>query len=241
MQPVHGLLPLALRGQGQDLEAGLDGLQDARPVLGSGASQPVAGDLRGMAGVADAQSEPAKVAVIALAANDVSQAVVPAVPTAELEPGRARSQVQLVVDHQHFGGWNAVEPAQGGRGLSASVHVGGGDEQANLAVAQADLCAGPTKPALGAQRLMTGAGRLGDRPGADIVPGVLVLGAGIAQADDDRDCLQCRASRRDAYSSSAPSSSLSAASSAAASASASSRASSAALMRGSTTLTRVSS
>src|SRR5690625_6377547 len=124
MQPVHGLLPLALSGQGQDLEAGLDGLQDARLVLGSGAAQHVAGDLRGMAGVADAQSEPAKVAVIALAANDVSQAVVPAVPTAAFEPGRARSPVPLVVDHQHFGGWYAVEPAQGGPGLSASVHTG---------------------------------------------------------------------------------------------------------------------
>lgn len=125
-----------------------------------------------------------EVILVAELGDDVAQAVVPAVAAALFELGDAGWHVEFVVGHQDLFRLELEEIGQGRHGLAAAVHVGGGDEQTNFAplvvefAHQAEIFAIHSKV-----DALAGCHALNEK-GPCIVPGLVVFGAGVTQAND---------------------------------------------------------
>jgi len=92
--------------------------------------------------------------------------------------------VEFVVGHQD-GLWrNAEEIRQRRHGLAAAVHVGGGDEQTNVAALMAELADQAEVLAVGAQADALMAGQALDEKSPCVMPALFVFGAGVTQTDD---------------------------------------------------------
>ena len=78
--------------------------------------------------MANAEPQTVKIILIAQLRDDVAQAIVPTMPAAELELGYAGWQVQFVMGHQDFFGFDPEEARKRRDSLAAAVHVGGGNQ-----------------------------------------------------------------------------------------------------------------
>jgi hypothetical protein len=111
----------------------------------------------------------------------------PAVPPPRFSltvPGR---QVDLVVRHQDLRRQDPVEQGERGDRLAGAVHVGAGLQQPKLAAMVAQPRQFAVELALGAEGRTGRAGDRIDEPEAGVVPRALVLGADVAEADDQPD------------------------------------------------------
>ncbi len=92
-------------------------------------------------------------------------------------------------------GRNAEEVRQRRHGLAAAVHVGGGDEQTNVAALMAELADQAEVLSCRALRLTRWrAGQALNEKSPCVVPGLFVFGAGVTQADDQLDGSHVRGS-----------------------------------------------
>jgi hypothetical protein len=82
--------------------------------------------------------------------------------------------------HQNLFGGDLVETGQRGDRLAGEVHVGHRLQQPQLAHAGDPAEELPLRR----QRCTCSCGQLVDKPEADVVPGVFVFAAGVAEADD---------------------------------------------------------
>ena len=114
---------------------------------------------------------------------DVAQTVVSPVASAFLEAGAAGRQVELVMHDEDFLGQDLVEAGDGSHAFARGVHVGLRPHEVQFARA------GVKSEKLGFQawRGVLAAGHLVGEPGAGIVAGGSIFGAGIAEPDDQTD------------------------------------------------------
>jgi len=89
--------------------------------------------------MADTQAQAMKAVLIAELGDDVAQPVVPAMTAALLELGDAGGHVEFIVGDQDGLGRNSEKAGQCRHRLTAAVHVGGGDEQADIFALMAEL------------------------------------------------------------------------------------------------------
>src|SRR3546814_1759553 len=104
VQAVHHLLELAGKDSVRVAKRKLDGGVYLLAVAGGRFAQHPGRHLAGVAGMADAYTQPQKVAVAALPGNDVLEAVVAAVAAALLEADVAWRTVELVVGDPYLCG-----------------------------------------------------------------------------------------------------------------------------------------
>jgi hypothetical protein len=95
----------------------------------------------GVTGMADTQAQPGEIPTVTQTFDDVPKSVVAAVTAAQLQSGDSGGEVQLIVGDQYLGWFNIVKPGDGRNGLAASIHVGGGDEQATFPAIENDFTA----------------------------------------------------------------------------------------------------
>src|SRR5690606_24587915 len=131
VQRLHGFVEIAGQGQRQHVERVVDGAPAGDVVLRRRAPEQPAGHPVLVAGVADADAEAVE-AAMPEEAHGVAEAVLAAVPAVELEPGRARRKVELVVDQQRLLRFDLPEAQRGDHRLAAEVHVGGRLQQPGL-------------------------------------------------------------------------------------------------------------
>src|SRR5690606_18988438 len=148
------------------------------------AAQYVAGDLTAVAGVTDAQAQAVEAVLIAELGNDVAQPVVPAVSAALFELGDAGRHVEFVVGHQDGFRLDAEESRQRGDGLSAAVHEGGGDQQTNIAALMGEFTRQVKILFVEGQAHAFAVGQTLNEKSPCVMPGLVVFGAWITQADD---------------------------------------------------------
>ena len=108
----------------------------------------------------------------------------PAVAAAEFEFGDAGRHVEFVVGHQHGVDRNAEEIRQRRHGLAAAVHVGGGDEQTNVAALMAEFTHQAEILLVEGEADALAVGQALNEKGPCVMPGLVVFGAWITQADD---------------------------------------------------------
>ena len=137
-----------------------------------------------VAWMSDAQAQPVELAVAQLP-DDVAQAVLATVPAIELEPGRARWQVQLIVRHQHLLGLDLVVRQRAQDRQATAVHVGRGAQQPEDRARHARLGDLGVQLAVQRKRHAQVGGQGIDEPEPGVVPGSGMLGTGIAQPDDE--------------------------------------------------------
>src|SRR5690606_36392091 len=138
VQALHDAGPVAGEQAGDLAERLIDaGVQRLLLVLRC-ATENVACDLRGMAGVADAQPQAMKSVVVAQTGDGVAQSVVPAMSATLLAFHHTGGQVELVVSDQDFLGGDAVEARHGGNGQAAAVHEGSRDEQTKVLTVESE-------------------------------------------------------------------------------------------------------
>ncbi|CAI8951394.1 hypothetical protein EMIT0P12_60027 [Pseudomonas sp. IT-P12] len=137
--------------------------------------------------MADAKPQAVEGILITELRDDVAQAVVTAMAAALLEFGDARRQVEFVVRHQDFFGFDAEETGKCRDGLAAAVHVGGGNQQTNILTlmrvtpGQAEILAiGHKIHTLCVRDAL-------NKKGPCVVPGLFVFSAWISQANDQFD------------------------------------------------------
>jgi len=184
MQFAHGHGPVAGEYFRQDVQGEVDALVEQVLFAAWGASEHVAGYQAGVPRVADAEPQAMEVILVAELGDDVAQAVVPAVAAALFELGDAGWHVEFVVGHQDFFGFDLEEIGQGRHGLAAAVHVGGGDEQANFAPLVNELAHQAEILAIDREVDALALGHALNEKGPCIVPGLVVFGAGVTQAND---------------------------------------------------------
>src|SRR5690606_22551656 len=109
---------------------------------------------------------------------------VPAATAALFEVGDAGRHVEFVMGHQDFFGFDLEEIGQCRHGLAAAVHVGGGDEQTNFAPLVVELAHQAEILAINAEVDALAGGHALNEKGPRIVPGLVVFGAGVTQAND---------------------------------------------------------
>ena len=103
VQLFHRFVEIAGDRQRQHVDGVVDRAQHRRLVVLARPAQHPGGDPVLVAGMADADAQPVELAV-AQVLHGVAQAVLAAVAAVELEPRRARRQVELVVRQQHSSG-----------------------------------------------------------------------------------------------------------------------------------------
>jgi hypothetical protein len=111
----------------------------------------------------------------------------PAVATAALQPCRAGRQVQLVVHDQHLFRIDTVVVGHGPHRLTAAIHVGGRFQQAHAAAGDAGLAQLAVELRFIRKAGPMGGGQRVDEPEAGVVPVLLVLRPGVAEACDQLD------------------------------------------------------
>src|SRR5690606_19801385 len=119
--------------------------------------------------------------------DDAADTVVPGAAAVELQLRAARRQIELVVSHEHVLGRNLVEVDGCADGLAAQVHVRHRLQQPDAAPSEANLRALALQLALARERAAMFAGEQVDEPEAGVVACRLVLGSGVAEADDEID------------------------------------------------------
>src|SRR5690606_6811264 len=110
-----------------------------------------------------------------------------AVAATELEFGDAGGHVEFVLGHQHGVDRDAEEIRQRRHGLAAAVHVGGWDEQTNVAALMAELAHQAKILFVEGEADALAVGQALNEKGPCVVPGLVVFGAWITQADDQLD------------------------------------------------------
>lgn len=192
VQAIHGLGHVLLE---QDV-GGAQGLVqcgvDQALFAAGGLGQHETGDQLLGARVTYPQSQPEEIIVVAHSGNDVLEAVMAAVAAALLEFGDAGGQVQLIVGHQHGFRLDLVEAGERGHRLAGEVHVGVRDEQPHILAIHLDAGGVAEELGLFAQADVVPACQLLHIPGARIVAGLGIFGAGITQPDNQFD-LTCHA------------------------------------------------
>src|SRR5690606_12973596 len=187
---LHDAGPVAGEHAGDLAERLIDaGVQRLLLVLRC-ATENVACDLRGMAGVADAQPQAMKSVVVAQTGDGVAQSVVPAMSATLLAFHHAGGQVELVVSDQDFLGGDAVEARHGGNGLAAAVHEGSGDEQTKVLTVESETTGQAEKLFFLAQCYVVHLGEALNEKGARVVPGHVIFRARITETDDQPDTLR---------------------------------------------------
>src|SRR5690606_26247404 len=141
-----------------------------------------------VAGVADADAEAVE-AAMPEEAHGVAEAVLAAVPAVELEPGRARRKVELVVDQQRLLRFDLPEAQRGDHRLAAEVHVGGRLQQPGLVAGDPHPRGLAEQLRIDAEPLAFARGQGVDKTEPGVVPGPCVLGSGVAQPDDEADAV----------------------------------------------------
>src|SRR5690606_28349271 len=116
--------------------------------------------------------------------NDIAQAVVPTVSTALLELGDAGRHVEFIVGDQDGLGGNSEKSGQCRHRLTAAVHAGGGNQQADIFVLMAKLADQAEVLAIDAEVDAFCGGQTLNEKGPCVMPGLVVFGAWISQADD---------------------------------------------------------
>jgi hypothetical protein len=134
--------------------------------------------------VANAEPQTVKGILIAQLRDDVAQAIVPAMPAALLELGNAGRQVQFVMGHQDFFGFDPEEARKRRYSLAAAVHVGGGNQQTNILTLMREASGQAKIFAIGHQVYTLGVGDALNKKGPRVMPGLFVFCAWISQAND---------------------------------------------------------
>ena len=145
----------------------------------SGCLEDVTDDCGAFAGVADPQSQAPEVGARQACLN-ILETIVPAIATTLLEADAARFEIEVVVDDQRLVGGDPVETRECCDCLAGKVHEGHRLQQPEFAVARDAAKELPLR----CQRCVQAGGQLVNEPEADVVPVVLVLAAGVAEADN---------------------------------------------------------
>ena len=135
--------------------------------------------------MADADPQAVELAVPEQA-HGVAQAVLAAVAAVELEPRRARRQVQFVVRQQRFFRLDLPVAQRRGDRLAAEVHERGRLQQPHRLAGDVDLGGLAEQLAISSpKRAPSLVGERVHKPEPGVVPGPGVFGSGIAQPDDE--------------------------------------------------------
>lgn len=192
VQAIHGLGHVLLEqdvgGAQGFVQRGLDQTLLTAGRLG----QHEAGDQLLGARMADAKAQPEEVIVVAHPGDDVLEAVMAAVTAPLLELGDAGRQVQLVVGHQDLLRGDLVEARERRHGLAGEIHVGVRDKQPHILPVHQEAGGVAEELGLFAQADIVPACQLLHIPGARIMAGLGIFGAGITQPDNQFD-LTCHA------------------------------------------------
>ena len=103
------------------------------------------------------------------------------VTAGSLQPGHARRQVQIIVNHQNRRQWNPMESRQRRNRQTAAVHEGHRLEQPQILADQRDPAGFAVIFRLRAKIAAVLTGQFVHQPEPGVVPGIGVLGARIAQ------------------------------------------------------------
>src|SRR5690625_1007260 len=198
VQLLHGFARLALKQAGQRAGRALDGVDDGLFLQLAGAAEHPGGDRFANARVAYADAQPPEVVAVQVGKN-AAHAVVAAVAAALLEARRARQQVKLVVGHQDVFGGDVVVVGRCAHRPARLVHEGVGAQKHAVGVGPAGFGRQPVQLAVGPQVERFDAIQLVNKPEPGVVPGSLVLTAGVAQTGD-----QPAVAHRDRQSSASP-------------------------------------
>ncbi|CFU01353.1 Uncharacterised protein [Bordetella pertussis] len=135
------------------------------------------------AGMADADAQAPEIGA-AQRGLDVFQAIVAGVAAALLDLDLPRQEVEFVMQHQHLFGRQLVEARHRADGLAGTVHVGDGLEQHDVLARVARLGEHAEEPFLQRKRGAQVVGQVVGEPETGVVAGRFVVGAGVAQPDD---------------------------------------------------------
>lgn len=187
VQAIHGLGHILFE---QDVGGAQGFVQrgvDQVLFTAGGLGQDEASHLLFAAGMADPETQPEEVIVVAHLGDDVLEAVMATVTTTLLELGDARRQIQFVMGYQNRFRLNLIKTRQCGHRLAREVHIGVRDEQPHILPLDQD--AGSMAEELGffTQADIVPAGQLLHIPGARVVAGLGIFRAGVAQSDDQFD------------------------------------------------------
>src|SRR5690606_20797467 len=148
------------------------------------AAQYIAGHQAAMPRMADAQTQAVEVVLIAEPGDDVAQPVMPAMAAALLELGDAGRYVEFIMGNQDGLGGNSEKSGQCRHRLTAAVHVGGGNQQADVFVLMAKLADQAEVLTIDAEVGAFCSRQALNEKGPCVMPGLVVFGAWISQADD---------------------------------------------------------
>ena len=103
----------------------------------------------------------------------------------QFQPRSAWVQVKFVMDNQ-YGFWGDIVKSGGGRnGLTASIHIGGGNQQPYITVVDSAPTGFTKKLCFLLQADIVATGQRQDEIGPGIVAGSFIPGAGISQPHDE--------------------------------------------------------
>ena len=134
--------------------------------------------------VADTHTQTVEV-FTAQVTDEIAQTVMAAVPPPPFQPDRTGWQIQLVVDNQDLVQRDLEERRQRTDRLAAAIHIGHGFLQAALVAAYKTACHFAHESPFRAETLLAVPYQFIDKPKPGIMPGGFILGAGIAESDDE--------------------------------------------------------
>ena len=186
MQLVHGPLEFPGNRHRHHLQRLIHRLFNAQLLIRRGPVEDIVDHLIAMTRVpnADAQSQE----IVATEMRDeIAQTVMAAMAPTPLETGRARRQIQFVVDHKNLAAWNPEESGQRCHRPTTAVH----ERRRFLqpAVVTLELAARDIGMELGLMMQATTVvvGKSVNKPEPGIMLGLCIFRPGIAQTDDEPD------------------------------------------------------
>ena len=189
VQPHHGALELAFDHQAQHRVDPGDRLFDGGLLVATRHVQHEIGDILLQAKrprMTDPDPGPPEVGM-GQAGLDVFQAIVARSASAQLQSGLAGRQIELIVRDQDLIGQDPVKQCGGHHGLTGPVHQGRRFQQDQIMVIDRRARQVGGKLALGLQARPDPGCEPVDQPESGVVPGALVTGSDVAQADDHPD------------------------------------------------------
>jgi hypothetical protein len=123
MQFVHGTLELTGYRERHGIHCLLHGTLYQLTILFRGTLQHIVDHLIAVAGMADTDAQAQKV-ITAHMRNQITQAVMPAMTTAPLQPRDTGRQIKFIMNNQYLVTRNTKEVRQCDNRLAAPVHIG---------------------------------------------------------------------------------------------------------------------
>jgi hypothetical protein len=186
MEAIHGLLELANEEIRQTKFSFFQNRDNTGLIILARAAQDITDNLLPINGMIDANTQTPEIPA-SQSLDDVTQAVVTGMATAQFQTGSTDRQIKFIVrDQDGLGGYLQVTRHRP-QGQAAAVHKGGGFEEPHLGAPKGEPAQEAMKLDLWPELALMPRCQGIDKPKPDIVASGLVLGTWITQTDNQPD------------------------------------------------------